>query len=308
MPTRFILIIGAMKSGTTSLFHHLSRHRAICPSRVKEVKFFSSPDCWELGTGWYAECFDYDPRVHLYAMEASTDYTKRPYLNGVVPRLQLLEGVDYRFIYIMRNPLRRIESHVRHLDRTKREIGRDVLTDQRISLDAGISDVWIDLSRYAYQLQPYVDAFGPERIHLTTLEQLQADPLRVMSEIFAFLGLEPCDVDAREAVNQAFDGRSPVAAWTAASRIGWLNRAYLRAVPKAVRAKLRELVSVRSSGFGRYKLTREEERSVVERLRDDLRALSKTYGVDVEGLWGISLDPGLIPVGPTRKQGPNPLG
>jgi hypothetical protein len=290
MPTRFILIIGAMKSGTTSLFQHLSRHRAICPSRVKEVKFFSSPDCWEFGTDWYAACFDYDPRVHQYAMEASTDYTKRPYCDGVVPRLQQLEGVDYRFIYIMRNPLRRIESHVRHLDRTKREIGRDVLTDQEISLDAGISDVWIDLSRYAYQLQPYVDAFGLERVHLTTLEQLRSDPGRVMSDIFAFLGLEPCEVNASEAMNQAFDGRAPVAAWTAASRIGWLNDAYMRMVPRAVRAKIRGLVSVRSSGFGRYTLTKEEERSIMGRLRDDLRALSRNYGVDVERLWGISLD------------------
>ena len=290
LPSRFILIIGAMKSGTTSLFHHLSRHPAICASPVKEVKFFSSSDQWELGAGWYASCFDYDPRVHQFAMEASTDYTKRPYLEGVVPRMRQLEGVDYRFIYIMRNPLRRIESHARHLDRTKREIGRDVATLEDVSLDAGISDVWIDLSRYAYQLEPYVEAFGAGTIHLTTLEQLQSDPARVMSEVFAFLGLEPCEIDAHDAANQAFDGMAPVAAWAAASRIGPLNRAYTTVVPRTVRAKIRDLVSVRSSGFGRYALTKAEEESVVDRLREDLRALSKNYGVDVERLWGIPVE------------------
>ena len=290
IPKRYVLIVGAMKSGTTSLFDYLSQHPAICRSKVKEVGFFALDDRWNMGLDWYASFFDYDPLVHTLALEASTDYTKRPYCGDVIERLRHLEGVDYRFVYIMRHPLRRIESHTRHLDRTKREIGRIVVERPDLSLNGGISDVWIDISRYAYQIQPYVEAFGRERIYLTTLEQLTANPAGVVSEIFSFLGLEPVAVTTLKVINEAFDARAPVAAWRAASRIGPLSKIYLALTSPAIRSRLRTLVSVQSSGFGRYTLTEAEEQYIIRRLRDDLRTLSKEYGVDVEGLWGIELD------------------
>ena len=290
LPRSFALIIGAMKSGTTSLFGHLSQHPAICASRVKEVGFFAFPEKWEMGADWYASFFDYDPLKHRFALEASTDYTKRPYCHDVVARLRQLAGSQYRFIYIMRNPLRRIESHARHLDRTKREIGRTFVTRTHVSLDDGISDVWIDLSRYAYQIQPYVEAFGRDSLYLVTLEQLRSDPAAIVSEIFTFLGLEPCTVRIDQPLNEAFDAAAPIAAWQAASRSTLLNKAFTALVPPAARSRIRNLFSVQSSGFGRYTLTKGEEQYVIDRLRDDLRTLSGQYGVDVEGLWGIALD------------------
>ena len=35
-PDHFAFIIGAMKSGTTSLFEILSQHPQVCPSKIKE--------------------------------------------------------------------------------------------------------------------------------------------------------------------------------------------------------------------------------------------------------------------------------
>ncbi len=41
MKRRFAIVIGAMKSGTTSLFRHLGTHPEVLPCRVKEPKFVS---------------------------------------------------------------------------------------------------------------------------------------------------------------------------------------------------------------------------------------------------------------------------
>jgi|GEM_PF-6934210 tRNA A37 threonylcarbamoyladenosine biosynthesis protein TsaE len=38
--TSQIMIIGAMKSGTTNLFRSLAQHSKICPCEVKEPRFF----------------------------------------------------------------------------------------------------------------------------------------------------------------------------------------------------------------------------------------------------------------------------
>lgn len=39
--TNHAIIIGSMRSGTTSLYKHLSDHTRVCPSKVKEPEFFS---------------------------------------------------------------------------------------------------------------------------------------------------------------------------------------------------------------------------------------------------------------------------
>jgi hypothetical protein len=41
MITAFALIIGSMKSGTTSLFRYLAEHPELSPSTPKEPNFFS---------------------------------------------------------------------------------------------------------------------------------------------------------------------------------------------------------------------------------------------------------------------------
>ena len=40
-PNNFVFIIGAMKSGTTSLFDILSQHPQVCPSKTKEPDYFT---------------------------------------------------------------------------------------------------------------------------------------------------------------------------------------------------------------------------------------------------------------------------
>ncbi|HEX5461214.1 MAG TPA: sulfotransferase [Steroidobacteraceae bacterium] len=288
--TRFVLIVGAMKAGTTTLFRYLEQHPAICPSFPKEVSFFAFDDLWEKGLDWYQDCFDFDAARHVWALEGSTDYTKRPHCDGVIDRLRRLPGVEYRIIYIMRNPLRRIASHAYHVDRTRQEIGHMVVEREDLSLDGGISDVWIDISRYAYQIRPYVEAFGRDHVFLTTLEQLEADPQAIVSRVFEFLDLPPHRVDVSRRFNQKRPARSPVALWTRASAFAPLKLLYRAVIPPKLRGPLKRLFSKKRSGFGRFTLNAEEEANILRELHDDLTRLSKEHGIDVERLWGISLN------------------
>ena len=52
------MIIGAAKSGTSSLAHFLNLHPAICPSTQKEVHFFDNPNNYHQGPEFYAKFFD----------------------------------------------------------------------------------------------------------------------------------------------------------------------------------------------------------------------------------------------------------
>ena len=73
---RLALIVGAMRSGTTSLFHYLAAHPQVAASADKEPDYFSSDKVFARGPGWYEELFSFDPARHTIRLEASTNYSK----------------------------------------------------------------------------------------------------------------------------------------------------------------------------------------------------------------------------------------
>ena len=79
------IIIGAMKSGTTSLFHYLRQHPSLTPSYKKEVHFFDggrkpSADNYEKGKSWYQSHFPlkWSVRNDRKTFEASPLYIFNP--------------------------------------------------------------------------------------------------------------------------------------------------------------------------------------------------------------------------------------
>ncbi|MFB6374644.1 MAG: sulfotransferase domain-containing protein, partial [Bradymonadaceae bacterium] len=113
---RFALIIGAMKSGTTSLFNYLSEHPEIAPCRMAEPHFFAKPLKWKKGLDWYRDLWDWEPVRHTVALEASTNYAKGFKFEGVPDRIAKAaeSGLDFRFLYIMRHPVDRLVSQYNH--------------------------------------------------------------------------------------------------------------------------------------------------------------------------------------------------
>ena len=107
-----ILMLGAMKCGTTSLYQYLEQHPDIASSPMKEPLFFSSDEVFARGRAWYESLYP-DANRSAWTLDGSTDCTKYPFC-GDVPARMLAFGGEFRLIYIMRNPLRRVESHARH--------------------------------------------------------------------------------------------------------------------------------------------------------------------------------------------------
>src|SRR5688500_19663917 len=71
-----LLIIGAMKCGTTSLHHYLDLHPDISMSDPKEVRFFDDP-AWEERIDWYRGHFDPNAPV---TGESSVYYSAYPWI------------------------------------------------------------------------------------------------------------------------------------------------------------------------------------------------------------------------------------
>ena len=108
LPNTFI--IGAGKSGTTSLWLYLNRHPDIALSRNKEPAFFVRPNFRE-DLDWYESLFE-PARI---VGEASTVYTAHPVFDGVPERIHSLVPTP-KLIYLVRDPVERAISHyVEHI-------------------------------------------------------------------------------------------------------------------------------------------------------------------------------------------------
>jgi len=176
-----LVVIGGLKCGTTSLHHYLNLHPGISMSRPKELNFFVAELNWPLGTDWYAAHFD--PAATVRG-ETSPHYTDRPRLEGVAERMR--EVLPHaRIVYMVRNPIERMLSHYLH------NVGGGY--DDRPLAEALASEesAYVDRSRYAFQLEPYLEAFGAERIEIVSADELKRERAATMRRLFEFLGVDP---------------------------------------------------------------------------------------------------------------------
>jgi len=291
MLDQYALIIGAMKAGTTTLFDHLARHPAIAPSVPKEPGYFAYDDQFARGEEWYHSIFDNSAGKARIGLNGSTDYTKFPHCPGAAPRIRAF-GRNVKLIYILRNPLRRIESHARHVQRTQLEVRGINAPRSDYGLDHGVSPVSLDISRYAMQLEQYRDFYESGRLLITTLERMKQKPRETMSEIYAFLEIGDPPTDAEFAQkNKAktyVSSDAPYSAWRFAKSISFLHKAYVSAVPASIRDKVRTLSARKKRIEGRFRLTPEEEQRILEILSGDLMRLRTEYGIDATTEWDLT--------------------
>jgi len=173
------LIIGAMKSATTSLYHQLRRQSGIFMPDLKEPNYFSDAANFRRGQDWYESLFD-DAHPDDLCGEASTHYTKLPTFPDTVVRLKAALP-SARLIYVMRHPVDRLVSQYVH-QWSEREIscGLDEAIERYPEL--------IAYSRYAMQIAPYIETYGRDAVLPVFFENLKSEPQGELERICRFIG------------------------------------------------------------------------------------------------------------------------
>ena len=184
------LIIGAMKSGTTSLFELLGRHPRIFFPYWKEPQYFSRDHIFNRGEKWYRDNF-IDAREDQIIGEGSTCYSRWPHYPLAAKRIaERLPNI--RLIYIMRHPVERAYSHYGHLMQ-KRMINKDceIMTfEEALQEEKEI----IDASLYMMQIERYIPLFPRDQFLFLTFDELKSSPNSLLLRAQEFLGVKPIDL------------------------------------------------------------------------------------------------------------------
>jgi hypothetical protein len=193
----------------------------------KEPRYFSDGKSSNRhrGIDWYRSLFA--PGVHARARgEASTDYAKAPLWPETPRRIADLLP-DVRLLYVMRDPIDRIRSHYGFLVQRgaasrshsgeDRPINRAVLEDPR----------YVDSSRYAFQLERYLEHFDRSSLFLLWADDLRDRRAETVGRALEFIGVDPDVGQIRKVLGKEFhrsdDIRQPWRWQATAARLARLS-------------------------------------------------------------------------------------
>lgn len=267
-----VVVVGAAKCGTTSLHRYLAEHPEVHMSPIKELNFFVDPGC--LGRlEEYASFFD--ERVAVRG-ESSPLYSMDPLVPGVPDRVR--EAIpDAKLIYLVRDPIERIESA--YVFRQARSSRVDSL-ERALGMHPDAHSPYIAPSRYAKQLELYLRHFDRHRVLVVDQAELLGDRREALRRVFGFLGVDEGfwspRYERREYLRDDQEWWSGTATRLAHGR---LARAIRRAVPDRPRRTL--LRPARAMTTKRIEAPRIDDRlreRLVATLRDEVERLRELTG------------------------------
>ncbi len=189
-----LLVVGAMKCGTSALHRLLDRHPQVAMAPGKELNFFFGPSTppdddatqwwregqWHRGREWYAAQFDPGAPVRG---ESSPGYTD-PSHPEVAERVRALLP-EVRLVYLVRDPFERAISQWRHHVRD----GTERRPAQRALLDP--DSQYLARSRYLERITPFLEHFNREQLLVVVQERLRRHTDREVQRVLVHAGADP---------------------------------------------------------------------------------------------------------------------
>lgn len=194
MPYPDFYIIGAMKSGTSTLHHLLAQHPDIEMSRYKEPSFFTKR--FDKGTEWYFSRYPGEKKIRG---DASPSYSMRHRYPDTAKRIYHANPAA-KIIYILRDPVERIVSHLHH------DLLRDRFQKNELEKELAENEDYLLTSKYAYQIEPYLQYFPKEQIRVLLFEDLIRFTGQVIADVWSFLQVDdaPLELKAYNVSEQRF--------------------------------------------------------------------------------------------------------
>jgi hypothetical protein len=201
---------------------------------------------------------------------------------------------DARFVYLVRHPVERIRSHYEHLLRLSSEtrpLSVAVLEDPK----------FVNYSRYAYQIDQYLEYFSGDQLLVVTSEELRNNRVATLSRIFGFLGVDAAWIPPGLKVEHYPTRGRESRAFARKLRRLQGYRLVARVAPAGVKSAYRKIATRSTYAWLAPGETRKKEKSLrrlasmprdvwrelESRLADDVARLRQFLGPEFDG-WGIA--------------------
>jgi len=179
------VVVGAMKSGSTSLLNALGDHPEVFMPK-KEVHFFNKYH--HLGPEWYIQKFTSSSKSHKVIGEKTPTYS---YLPEIPERMHALIP-QAKLIWILREPVARAYSNYWHAAwRGKEDLTFEAAVEcEHIRIKQDVYKGYLARSRYADQIENYLKFYSIDRMKFVLLDDLVKDPQGTLKDVLTFLDID----------------------------------------------------------------------------------------------------------------------
>jgi hypothetical protein len=290
------LIIGAAKAGTSSLFAYLGQHPDVFISPTKEPNFFAlagqrvgyaGPGDGIVNRVSITTESEYRALFKAVKNEAAVGEASNLYLYVPEAAAAIRDHVPTaKLVAILRDPVERAHSSYLHMRRDQREplaSFEDALAQESARIAQNWEPLWhyTQLGLYHAQLQRYYDLFPREQIAVYLYDDFQADPRRVLRDLFGFLGVDPSfepDMSVRHKVAGSPRSR---ALHTLLTRPNPAKGLAKRLMPPGWRARVYGALMQKNIVQHRDRLRGDTRRRLARLYRDEVGRLSRLIDRDL---------------------------
>ncbi|MCT7949166.1 sulfotransferase domain-containing protein [Ancylothrix sp. C2] len=201
------LIIGAQKSGTTSLYNYLIQHPQISPAKTKEIHFFDLNYHQEID--WYKAQFPQQAGQNTITGESSPYYLFHPR----VPQRVHQHFPQIKLIILLREPVARTWSHYHHEIRLKYETlsFEQAIASEPQRLQGETEKLLAEDNYYSFnhqhysylargiyhqQIKNWQQYFPKEQILILKSEDFYANPAQTLNQTLEFLEIPPHTIES----------------------------------------------------------------------------------------------------------------
>jgi hypothetical protein len=200
-----LIVIGVVRSGTTSLYHYLSQHPSIIKSAHDELGYFDSN--YKLGLNWYKSFFPsiFEKKKIERKNGKFLTYDVTPFYIYNQKSSQRIHQIlpNSKLIVILRNPIDRSYSNY-FLGNQEKKFEEIIANEKKIlnKIDKNNVDEYYNfvhtsmLARgfYAEQLENWYKIFPKDQILIIKSEEFATETNKIMNNIFDFLELPHYDI------------------------------------------------------------------------------------------------------------------
>jgi len=296
-------IVGAGKSGTTSLAKYLSEHPQIFIPKVKELHFFAfaneKPSYYKehiLGPvlitdiNEYCKYFD-KVKQEVVLGEASVTYLYYDLVDNVIKNINTYYGEkkqDLKIIIILRDPVERAFSQYK-----TRLLQKETLPfveackkwEERKKNNWSIAYDYLGFSFYYNSIKKYIEAFGRDKLKIYLFEDLKEKPIELLKDIFRFLGVDENFIpkNVGKVYNKSYSPKNILL-----QKKIFLNPSIIKMLdtitPKCMKSNYKSFIDLlldKNRRDEKMELTREVRRELLKIFKEDILKLQDLIGRDL---------------------------